>query len=87
MSKVAQIPFWLNHWVAHTVQEAEDHWTASIGITIKVPPLFRSSTSWFKYEELMDDWLDLTQLESGKRGPALKHRLAGDASTYKRLTD
>ena len=33
----------------------------------KNPPLFDGSTSWFKYEELMDDWLDLTQLEAGKR--------------------
>ena len=29
-------------------------------------------TSWLKYEELIDDWLDLTVLEAGKRGPALK---------------
>ena len=41
----------------------------------------------FKYEELIDDWLDLTQLEAGKRGPALKNRLVGDAGMYKGLLD
>ena len=60
--------------------EATDPWTASSGITVKIPPLFDGSISWFKYEELIDDWLDLTVLEAGKRGPALKNRLVGDAS-------
>ena len=40
-------------------------------------------TSWLKYEELIDDWLDLTVLEAGKRGPALKNRLVGDAEMCK----
>ena len=52
-----------------------------------IPPLFDVLTSWFKYEELIDDWLTLTQPESGKRGPALKNRLVGDASMYKRFLD
>ena len=30
-------------------------------------------------EELIDDWLDLTVLVTGKRAPALKNRLVGDA--------
>ena len=67
--------------------ESTDQLTASSGITVKIPPLFDGSTSWFKYEELIDDWLDLTQLEAGKRGPALKNRLVGDASMYKGLLD
>ena len=33
----------------------------------------------------MDDWLDLTMLEAGKRRPALKNRLVGDAAMYKGL--
>ena len=65
--------------------EATDQWTASSGITAKVPPLFDGSTSCIKYEELIDVWLDFTQLEAGKRGPALKNRLVGDASMYKGL--
>ena len=42
---------------------------AASGITTKIPPLFDGSTSWFPYEELIDDWLDLTVLEESKRGP------------------
>ena len=45
--------------------------------------LFDGSTSWFKYEEMIDDWLDLTVLEAEKRGPALKNRLVGDADLCK----
>ena len=67
--------------------ESADQWTASHGITVKIPPLFDGLTSWFRYEELIDDWLDLTQLEAGKRGPALKIRLFGEATMYKGLLD
>ena len=31
--------------------------------------------------------MNLTQLEAGKRGPALLNRLVGDASIYKKLLD
>ena len=48
--------------------ESTDQWTVASGITTKIPPLFDGSTSWFKYEELVDDWLDLTVLEESKRG-------------------
>ena len=51
----------------------------------KNPPLFDGSTFWFKYEELIDDWLDLTVLEESRRGLALKNRLVGDAEMYKGL--
>ena len=34
-------------------------------------------------EELIDDWLDLTVHETGKRGPALKNRLVGDAEMHR----
>ena len=42
--------------------ESTDQWTAASGITEKIPPFFDGSTSRFKYEELMNDWLDLTVL-------------------------
>ena len=42
--------------------ESTDQWTAASGITKKIPPLFDGSTSRFKYEELINDWLDLTVL-------------------------
>ena len=44
------------------------------------------ATSCFKYEQLLDDWLDLTVLEAGKRGPALKNRLVGDAKNSQRTS-
>ena len=43
--------------------KSTDQWTAGSGITTKIPLLFDGSTSLFKYEELIDDWLDLTVLE------------------------
>ena len=54
-------------------------------ITIKIPPSFDGSTSWFKYEQLVEDWLDFTVLEETDRGPALKNRLVGDAEMDKGL--
>ena len=53
----------------------------------QIPPVFDGPTSWFKYEELIDDLLDLTQLGVGQRGPALKNRLVGDALMYNGLLD
>ena len=51
---------------------------------MKNPPLFDGSSSWFRYEELIDDWQDITQLEAGRRGPALKNRLVEEeTSLYK----
>ena len=67
--------------------ESIDQWTVASGITTKIPALFVGTTTWFKYEELIDDWLDLTVLETGKRGSALKNRLIGDAAMFKGLLD
>ena len=75
-----------NH--AYGVQERGDHneWQQG-GISTKVPPLFDGKTSWFQYEELVDDWVDLTTLQDDKHGPALKNRLVGEAAVYKSLLD
>ena len=48
--------------------ESNNEWKAASGITTKVPPLSDGSTSWLKYEELTDDWLDLTVLETRNEG-------------------
>ena len=66
-------------WLEHVAQSRQ--------IYKKIPLLFDGSTSWFKYEDLIDDRLDLTVLEAEKRGPALKNRLVGDAEMYKGLLD
>ena len=39
------------------------------------------------FEDAIDDWCDITELEAEKRGPALRNRLEGDAAQYKRLFD
>ena len=65
--------------------ESTDLHAARSGITAKFPPLFDGSTSWFKYEELTDNWLDLTVIKAEKRGPALKNRLVRNAELHERL--
>ena len=39
------------------------------------------------FEDAIDDWCDITELEAEKWGPALRNRLEGEASVYKRLLD
>ena len=54
-------------------------------VTPNVPPSCDETTSWFEYEELMEDWLDVTVLDTSKQGPALKNRLHGNAEKYRGL--
>ena len=54
-------------------------------VTTKVRPGFDGKTSLFAFEDAIDDWCDITELESEKWGPALRNRLEGEASVYKRL--
>ena len=49
--------------------ESKDQWAAASRITTKIPPLVSGLTSWFNYDEQIDDWLDLAVLEVSKRGP------------------
>ena len=43
--------------------------------------------AFFAFEDAIDDWCDITELEPERRGPALRNRLEGDADQYKRLLD
>ena len=52
--------------------ESRLQYTSGSESTTKIPPLFDWSTSWLKYEELIEYWLDLT----------LNNRLVGDAEMY-----
>ena len=52
-------------------------------VTTKVPPGFDGKTSWFAFEDAIDDWCDITELEAEKWGPALRNRLEGEASVYR----
>ena len=54
-------------------------------VTTKVAPAYGGRTSFLAFEDEIDDWCDITELEPEKRGPALRSRLEGEASQYKRL--
>ena len=45
--------------------------------TTKVPPGLDGKTSWFVFEDVLDEWCDTTELESEKWGPAPRNRLEG----------
>ena len=66
---------------------ADDKVTAFTQSTPKIPPAFDGRSSWFAFEEAVDDWVDITTLSAEKQGPSLKNRLYGDASVYKPLLD
>ena len=42
--------------------------------TPKIPPGFDGRTSWFAFEDAIDDWVDITTLAAEKQGPSLKNR-------------
>jgi len=75
-------------------EEPEAHAAAShsenrrgIKMTPKVPPQFYGQSSWFEYEDLIDDWLGITTLDADKHGLSLKNALVGSASFYKSMLD
>lgn len=59
--------------------------SAGIRMTPKIPPAFDGTTSWFEFEDLIDDWLGITTLTAEKHGPSLKNTLHGQASFYKHM--
>ena len=40
-------------------------------MTTKAPPSYDGRSSWFAYEDAIDDWCDITELDNEKRGPAI----------------
>ena len=58
-----------------------------IKMTPKVPPQFDGQSSWFEYEDLIDDWSGITTLDADKHGPSVKNALIGSASFYKSMLD
>ena len=56
-------------------------------VTTKMPPFYDGKTSWLSYEDAIDDWCDITELEEEKKGPILRNRLEGEAAIYKRILD
>ena len=55
-------------------------------MTTKVAPAYDGRTSFFAFEDAIDDWCNITE---EKRGPALRNRLVRRRcrSVYKRLLD
>ena len=51
----------------------------------KVPPTFDGTTSWLEYEDMIEDWLGITNLSPEKWGPSLKNALVGQAEFYKNM--
>ena len=45
--------------------------TLHLSMTAKQPPSYDGKVSWFRYEELVDDWVTITTVEAAKRGPLL----------------
>eukprot|EP00971_Amphidinium_carterae_P242427 4813709-Amphidinium_carterae.1 len=62
---------------------AKGPWAGQHPVTTKTPPSYNGTTSWFAFEEAVEDWLDITKLEEARRGPALKARLEGAAYMYR----
>ena len=56
-------------------------------MTPKIAPTFDGLTSWFEYEDCIDDWLNLTTLTPRKNGPSLKNSLVGAAAHYKGMLE
>ena len=76
-----------NHWLEHVAQSRQINFRQEVGSQPRFHLFLMDQRPGFKYEELIDEWLDLTVLEAEKRGPALKNPLVGDAEMYKGLLD
>ena len=61
--------------------------TLNLSMTAKQPPSCDGKVSWFRYEELGDDWTAFTTIEAYKKGPLLKSMLIGDAYLYNEILD
>eukprot|EP00435_Cladocopium_sp_Y103_P070107 s520_g34.t1 len=70
---------------AYAIQPADNR--NGLRMTPKVPPQFDGQSSWFEYEDLIDDRLGITTLNPDKHGPSLKNALEGTASFYKSMLD
>ena len=61
-------------------RQSSSHMTQQM--TTKVAPAYDGRTSFFAFEDAIDDWCDITELEPlepEKRGPALRNKLEGEA--------
>ena len=54
-------------------------------MTPKIPPTLEGQTSWFEFEDLIDDWLGITTLTAEQLDPSLKNALVGAAEFLKNM--
>ena len=66
---------------------AVQHDNSTRTMSAKVAPSYNGNTSWFQYEELIDEWCDLTTVDPAKKGLNLKSRLFGEAQFLKALLE
>ena len=64
-------------------QQPSIHMTQQM--TTKVASAYDGRISFFAFEDGIDYWCGITELAPEKPGPALRNRLEGEASQYKRL--
>ena len=57
------------------------------GYSPKTAPAYDGTTSWFEYEQLIDDCCDITTLDAKKKGSPLKTRLSGLAALQQEALD
>ena len=60
----------------------DEGWNAD-KMTAKVPPTYDGNSSLFAYEEHVQEWLSIAQVDQDKIGPLLRYRLRGNAMTVK----
>ena len=63
----------------------DDEAWSSDKMTAKVPTAYDGITSFFAYEEYVEEWLLITTIEEAKQAPLLRFRLKGNALTCKKL--
>ena len=71
-----------DEYESHALRQRQPHGGGTLRMTTQVtttvPPGFDGKTSWFAFEDAIDDWRDITELEQEKWGPALRNRLEGE---------
>ena len=74
-------------WDSFPVHQTPVMQHAAHPVTTKIPPGYDGMTSWFKYSDAAEEWCDLTQVETRRRGPAIAARLSGRAEIFKERLD
>ena len=71
-----------SHCFGQSEQKLKGH-----NFSMKFPPMFNGSETWFTFEEEVLEWCEITVTEASKRGALLKLGMHGPASIQKRELD